>query len=320
MLGIFPDYFLLLSFFKRDNCKKNVMFDFRLKVFYTAALRLSFTKAAEELYISQPAVSRHIQEIESFYKVKLFHRVGSRIILTSAGKILLHYTTELFALYRNLDFEMNQLKEQMKGHLCLGASTTIAQYVLPTLMASFHDRFPEVSLELEIGNTEKIEELLLHKKIDLGLTEGRPHSNTLAYHPFLADRLVLVCRKGHPLAVNRSIPLSELLRLPVLLREKGSGTLDVITDGLKDHGLLLSELNCEMRIASTESIKNYLLESDSMAFLSLYCIRNQKESFAFMDVQTLNLERSFYFALTLGDTAGLPHQFMQYAFHYNFKL
>lgn len=109
------------------------MFDFRLKVFYTVARRLNFTKAAEELYITQPAVSKHIQEIESYYKVRLFERNGSKIKLTRAGGVLLHYCNQLFALYGTLEFELNSLTETHKGHLRIGASTTIAQYLLPPI-------------------------------------------------------------------------------------------------------------------------------------------------------------------------------------------
>jgi len=113
------------------------MFDFRLRVFYTVAKRLNFTKAAEELCITQPAVSKHIQEIESYYKVRLFERNGNKIHLTKAGGVLLHYCNQIFGLYGSLEFELNALTEIFKGKLRIGASTTIAQYVLPPLLADF---------------------------------------------------------------------------------------------------------------------------------------------------------------------------------------
>ncbi len=149
------------------------MFDFRLKVFNTVAKRLNFTRAAEELFITQPAVTKHIQEIEVFYKCKLFERNGTKIKLTTAGLSLLKYTEILFEVYRDLEFELSVLNENAKGTLMLGASTTIAQYVLPKYLALFKQKFPDIKIELTNGNTEYIENLLVENKIDLGLIEGQ---------------------------------------------------------------------------------------------------------------------------------------------------
>jgi DNA-binding transcriptional LysR family regulator len=120
------------------------MFDFRLQVFEAVAKRLNFTKAAAELYITQPAVTKHIHELERHFKTKLFDRNGSRIKLTNAGEVLLQHTEQLFAIYRNLEFEMNSLSLEHSGRLRLGASTTIAQYVLPAVLAAFHKKFPDL--------------------------------------------------------------------------------------------------------------------------------------------------------------------------------
>lgn len=111
--------------------------DFRLKVFHSVATNLSFTKASKELFISQPAISKHIHELEVQYKTPLFDRVGSRIGLTHAGELLLSHTKQLLAAYRQMDFEMNLLTDNFAGELRLGASTTISQYVLPPILASF---------------------------------------------------------------------------------------------------------------------------------------------------------------------------------------
>ena len=136
------------------------MFDFRLKVFDTVAKRLNFTKAANELNITQPAVTKHIKEIELNLNIKLFERNGTKIKLTKAGEILLKYTEEIFSVYQKMEFEIGQLQEKQKGTLRLGASTTIAQYVLPPILAEFRKRFPEIQLSLVIQNSERIEELL----------------------------------------------------------------------------------------------------------------------------------------------------------------
>jgi LysR family transcriptional regulator, transcriptional activator of the cysJI operon len=136
------------------------MFDFRLQVFHTVAKRLNFTRAAEELYITQPAVTKHIREIESHFKVTLFERNGSKIKLTPAGEILLHHTDQIFGIYQKLEFELNSFSQQHTGNLKIGASTTVAQYILPPLLAAFHKKFKEVKIALTISNTEQIEKAL----------------------------------------------------------------------------------------------------------------------------------------------------------------
>ena len=124
------------------------MFDFRLKVFYTVAKRLNFTKAASELFITQPAVTKHIQETEKHFNAKLFERNGTKIALTPAGELLLQHTEKLFSVYRDLEFEMGSLAQHHSGILRIGASTTIAQYILPAVLAVFHKRFIDIQPQL----------------------------------------------------------------------------------------------------------------------------------------------------------------------------
>src|ERR1700759_634038 len=123
-------------------------FDFRLQVFHTVAKRLNFTKAAGELFISQPAVTRHIHELEQQFNLKLFERNGTRIALTAAGKRLLQHTEALFALYRNLEFDMSTLTQGHGGKLILGGSMTTAPYIIPPILAAFHERYPDVGVSL----------------------------------------------------------------------------------------------------------------------------------------------------------------------------
>ena len=117
-----------------------MIFDFRLHVFHTVAKRLNFTKAAAELFITQPAVTKHIHELENQLKTKLFDRNGSRIKLTRTGEILLQHSEQIFEIYRNLEFEINSLSQRQSGKLRLGASTTAAQYILPPILAAFHKK------------------------------------------------------------------------------------------------------------------------------------------------------------------------------------
>lgn len=297
------------------------MFDFRLQVFNTVAKRLNFTKAAEELFITQPAVTKHIQEIENHFKVKLFERNGTKIKLTPAGETLLQHTDQLFAVYRNLQFELNTFTQQRTGKLRIGASTTVAQYVLPPVLAAFHKRFNNIKITLTINNTEQIEQALQNKNIDLGVIEGQSKSNLFKYTEFVKDELVLVANINHPLAKKDIIKPEELLKIPLLLREPGSGTLEVLAHALKPLGIKISQLENEMQLGSTESMKLYLLNSHAMAFLSVHSILKelQNKEFCMIDVKGLNIERHFYFIQQHGQAEALPDLFMKFARHFNFK-
>lgn len=297
------------------------MFDFRLKVFYTVAKRLNFTKAAEELCITQPAVSKHIQEIESYYKVRLFERNGNKVHLTKAGGVLLHYCNQIFGLYGSLEFDLNALTEIFKGKLRIGASTTIAQYVLPPLLAAFHRRYQDIQVSLTISNTEQIEQALNNNTIDFGIVEGQSKNTLFKYTEFIHDEIVPVVAVNHTLAELKEISIDKLLTTPLLLREPGSGTLEVIAHALKPHNIKLSDLKCEMQLGSTESIKSYLLHSNCIAFLSIHSILEElkNDKLQIVDVKDLNLNRVFHFIQLYGETEGLPEVFIEFARHYNFK-
>jgi len=297
------------------------MFDFRLKVFHTVAKRLNFTKAAEELCITQPAVSKHIQEIESYYKVRLFERNGNKILLTKAGAVLLHYCNQIFGLYGSLEFDLNTLTEIFKGKLRIGASTTIAQYVLPPLLADFHKRYNDIQVSLTISNTEQIEHALNNNSIDFGIVEGQSKNTLFKYTEFIHDEIVPVVAANHALAEQKEISIENLLITPLLLREPGSGTLEVIAHALKPHNIKLSDLNCEMQLGSTESIKSYLRHSQCMAFLSIHSILEELKNnkLRIVDIVDLNLDRTFHFIQQYGGTEGLTEVFIEFARRYNFK-
>ncbi|TGN23651.1 LysR family transcriptional regulator [Empedobacter tilapiae] len=297
------------------------MFDFRLKVFDTVAKRLNFTKAANELNITQPAVTKHIKEIESNLNIKLFERNGTKIKLTKAGEILLKYTEEIFSVYQKMEFEIGQLQEKQKGTLRLGASTTIAQYVLPPILAEFRKRFPEIQLSLVIQNSEKIEDLLANHKIDVGLIEAQIKNRTFHYFPFMKDEIVLVSRQNHSISTKNSIKIDDLKNIPLIFREPGSGTLETIDLALKSKNMKLNELNIEIQLGSTESIKSYLLHSDSLAFLSIQSILQElkNQTLTIIDVKNLVIERHFNFIVPEGEQSKLVNLFIEFCNRYNLK-
>ena len=163
--------------------------DFRLKVFSCVARNLSFTKASQELYISQPAITKHIHELETVYNTRLFERLGNKIQLTDSGKLLLEHCDKILDDYGKLEYEMNLLKNRLVGELRVGASTTISQYVLPPLLASFVDRFPDITLNLTSGNSTTIEKELQGHSIDIAIVEGNIKQPALKYTYFMVDEL-----------------------------------------------------------------------------------------------------------------------------------
>ncbi|MEO8240005.1 MAG: LysR family transcriptional regulator [Flavobacterium sp.] len=297
--------------------------DFRLKVFYTVALRLNFTKAATELYISQPAVSKHIQELEEIYKTKLFERNGSKIALTPAGEILLKHTKNIFEIYREIDFDMSSFINERQGLLRLGSSTTISQYIISPVLARFHQKQQDIKVNLLNGNTEQIENALINKEIEIGIVEGQSKNQSIKYIPFLKDELVLVCNSKNPLVQQNEISLNDLKSMKFITRERGSGTLEVIEYALKQVGVKLTDLQIEMQLGSTESIKSYLLNSDCFAFMSIHAVNKELKNNELMvlDVEGLSIERYFYIITLLGKSDSLSELFIQnISSYYNLKL
>ncbi|SMC67399.1 LysR family transcriptional regulator [Pedobacter africanus] len=298
------------------------MADFRLTVFYTVARRLSFSKAAEELYISQPAVTKHIRELEHQYNNKLFDRKGNKIGLTSAGQVLLNHTESLFAIYRSIDFDMNALLQKHAGILHLGASTTISQYLIAPILAGFKKKFSDIELKLITGNTEQVEKALLKKEIELGIVEGRSKNLEISYSDFMQDEIVLVCNKQHPLAKTSEITPEQLKEHRFIVREQGSGTRQVIDHALKTSGLTLADLRIEIQLGNTESIKSYLMHSSTLAFLSVHSISREllNGDLRVIDIQELSITRSLHFIHLQGHTDVLSEKLMRFArLHYNMK-
>lgn len=297
--------------------------DFRLKVFHTVALRLNFTKAASELYITQPAVSKHIQELEETYKIKLFERNGSKIALTPSGEILLKHTKNIFEIYRKIDFDMSTFVNKRQGLLRLGSSTTISQYIISPVLARFHQRQEEIKVNLLNGNTEQIETALINKEIEIGIVEGQSKNQSIKYIPFLKDELVLVCNSKNPLIQRNEISLDDLKLIKFITRERGSGTLEVIEYALKQVGVKITDLQIEMQLGSTESIKSYLLNSDCFAFMSIHAVNKELKNneLIVLDVENLTIERYFYIITLLGKSDPLSELFIQnMSAYYNLKL
>ena len=302
----------------------NYMPDFRLKVFRSVARNLSFTKASGELFITQPAITKHIQALEKHYGLRFFNRKGNKINLTPAGKVLFDYTNKTFRLEQALEEELNRFKEGQTGELRLGASTTIAQYVIPGILSEFHKKYPELRLSLLNGNSEQIAEALRNDEIDLGLVEGKVKNKDIRYELFMTDELVAATSSNNNLIKKEEISLKELVKLPLVLRERGSGTLEVLEYAFREKNIKLSELNVLMYLGSTEAIKRFLESDSSIGLLSIRAIENELKTgtLKIIKIKKFKVKRTFNFISLQGNTpSGLLARFIkQSKLFYNQKL
>ena len=299
-----------------------MIFDFRLHVFYTVSQKLSFTKAAEALFITQPAVTKHIKELEEQLGTSLFKRHGSNITLTPAGEILVKHARQIFKSYETLENELAQLSDSVSGSIRIGASTTLAQYVLPRILAFFKARYPDIDFTFTSGNSEVIEHMVMGEEIDIAIVEGNSHHPQITYEPFVKDEIVLVSRTGSSLAQKGEIKTTQLIGIPLILREQGSGTLDVIYKALKKNRIRPKDLKVEIQLGSTESIKQYLLHKECAAFLSIHSITKElkQNELSIIDIKGIDIYRTFQFIQLHGQSNKLTALFKRFCLmHYNFK-
>lgn len=299
-----------------------MIFDFRLKVFHTVAHKLSFTKAATGLFISQPAVTKHIHELEQQLGTALFKRNGNSISLTSSGVILLQYAEKIFETYAALEAELSQLNDVTAGNLRIGASTTIAQNILPRILALFKKSYPGVSFTFVQGNTDSITLQVIAEKIDIALVEGSSHFPQVAYEPFTKDEIVLVTRSSSNLSKQAELSPKQLLEIPLVFREQGSGTLDVVFKALSQLKINPKDLKVEATFQNSSSIKQYLAHSETAAFLSIQSILKELKynELSIVDIKGLDIFRTFQFIQLHGKSSKLIELFKRFCKTHNLKL
>jgi DNA-binding transcriptional LysR family regulator len=288
------------------------------QVFFEVASHLSFSKAAQVLYISQPAISKHIKMLEGHYKSSLFDRRGNSIQMTEVGLILFKHLQEAKQIQRNIEFDISTIKSQSNaiGSLNLGSSTIVTLYILPKILSDFHQQYPEVEIQVVNRNSENVINALLDNQIDIGVVEIEKKITSITYQYFTSDEIVAVCSSKSPLAAKKTFTLQELRDIPVALRERGSGTLSALARELQKEGMRLSDLNAKIRLGGTEALKNFLLVDNCLGFLSKQAVSrelNQGELIE-LKIEGLNILRKFFFIRRQGTTDfGLTKQFIKFA-------
>lgn len=293
--------------------------DYRDNVFLSVAEKLSFSKAAEELFISQPAVTNHIKSLEDKLNITLFERKGNRIYLTKAGELAYSRLKLIQQKYNELEFELGQLNNSFKGKLRIGASSTISQYLIPGVMASFFKRYPHIEIFLYNGNSFEIEQKLLNAEIDLAMVENESSQGNIKYIEFVDDEIVAVTGANSVYAKRKLISVADFMKIPLVLREKGSGTLEVIKKSLNRHNIALDKLNILVHLGSTETIKNFLSNFDGIALVSEKSIEKELKlkEIVKLNIKGVNMNRKFRIALRYGYEGLVPQLFMQFLSNYN---
>ncbi|MGW8248863.1 MAG: selenium metabolism-associated LysR family transcriptional regulator [Acidiferrobacterales bacterium] len=232
------------------------MADRRLQVFHTVARLLSFTKAAETLHMTQPAVTFQIRQLEEYFNTRLFDRTHNRISLTAAGEKVYQYADQILSLYSEMDNSVRELTGDVSGVLLIGASTTIAEYVLPNLLGEFKERCPDINIRLSVSNSVGVVHMVENNSVDVGIVESPISNKNLLVEVCWHDELVVICPPQHELASKSSISVEELKELPFICREEGSGTREFICDYLGQNSMTLDDLNLSMEMGSPEAVKS----------------------------------------------------------------
>jgi DNA-binding transcriptional LysR family regulator len=290
------------------------MENFRLRVFRAVARHLNFRIAAEELLLTQSAVTQQIKALESDMDVPLFDRAGGRVSLTPAGAALLPFADRLAALAAEAREAVAAANGASAGRLALGASQTIGQYLLPGLIAGFLEQNPKVDISVIGGNTQTILEALVEHRVQLCLIEGPAMRRDVQVEPFMEDHMVCVVPSGHAWA-DQEIDVKELQQATLVARELGSGSRRIVEQALEQAGLEVKKLRLLMTFDSTEGLLSAVEAGLGIAFVSRWAVRNQLAlgTLKLARVRGLNLARMFSLATVAGpEPAGIARTFHRF--------
>lgn len=270
----------------------------QLKVFETVARNGSFTRAAEELFITQPTVSSQVKQLTKAIGLPLFEQIGKSLYLTDAGQELLSACQDIFERLDNFEMKIADLKGTKQGQLNLAVITT-AKYFVPRLLGPFCEQYPGIDVALKVTNHQEIQQRMLDNRDDLYIVSNPNESIDLKSQPFLNNPLVVVARKDHPLASKRNIDLQELNDQPFIMREQGSGTREAILKLFEEHNI---SVKVKLELGSNEAIKQAIYGGLGISVLSEHCLISEGMSgeLTILDFQFFPLKRRWFVAHLAG--------------------
>ncbi|PTY06991.1 LysR family transcriptional regulator [Opitutaceae bacterium EW11] len=278
------------------------MLDYRAKVFRAVAEKLNFTRASEQLHISQPAVTQHIKALEEHYGTALFHRSPGGIRLTAAGQSLLKAVIRGCELEHETELALRSRQTLLAGPLRIGSSTTVAQYFLPAPLGRFQQEHPKVDVSLQIGNTQEIADSVRNARLDVGLVEGPGERRDLHAEDFFQDEIVCVAAPSSAYAKKQRLAVEDLAAAPLVMREPGSGTRDVTERALRKEGLRATALRVVLETESTETIKGLVASGVGLGFISRLAVANEVTlgKLAVVPIARFRIPRDFTFLYPQG--------------------
>jgi DNA-binding transcriptional LysR family regulator len=262
----------------------------QLRIFLAVVEHLHFTRAAEALYVTQPAVSAAIQSLEEQYGVKLFHRIGRRIEITEAGDLLQVEARKILDQVELTERGLQELNNLQRGELKLGSSLTIGNYWLPQKISAFKVQYPRITVDCTLANTEEICEGTATGLFDLGLIEGevKPTLATVLEEEIVGeDRLLIVVGRSHPWFDRRFVTLDELRTTDWVMRESGSGTQQRFEEALLNWGISPAELNTTLILNSGEMVKAVIENGNAAAAISELMVSKEMQLGTLREIQIL---------------------------------
>ena len=265
----------------------------QLRIFMAVAKHHSYSRAAEELRLTQPAVSAQVRELERTLDATFFERVGRTIVLTDAGKELLAYAQKVCTLIDEARIAMEELDGLKRGRIALAAVSTAGAYVLPSLLGAFRNRYPGISISLEVTNRAIVRDRLLRNEVDLVVMGRPPEGVAHLAAPFLSDELVVIAPPSHPLARAKRIPVSRLAQEVFISREVGSGTRLNADEFFHQQGIKIS---VGLELGNNSAVKEAVAAGLGIALLSRHAIRMELalRRLVVLDVRGLPLLRQWY--------------------------
>ncbi|MDE4542774.1 selenium metabolism-associated LysR family transcriptional regulator [Thermoanaerobacterium sp. R66] len=246
-----------------------------LNIFLSVCEYGSMSEAAKHLYMTQPAISQAISELEEEYNVKLFDRIGKKLVLTHAGEILRDYGKKINLLLMETENTLQNISDTKAGKLKLGASRTVGTYLLPKIIGKFLKLYANVELPFCISNTTEIVNMILNSEIDLGIVEGPIHSDSIEKKHLLDDELYLICSKEHQWAKKNIIQMDDLSKADFIMREVGSGTREIFENTMKSHNI---EYDIKLELNSIEAIKKAVEANLGVSVISKLALNEELKS------------------------------------------
>jgi DNA-binding transcriptional LysR family regulator len=243
--------------------------DFRhLETFCRIAERKSFSKAADDLFLTQPTVSGHILSLEQSLSLRLFDRTGREVRLTKAGEIFFQFASKILMTRKDMINALSEFSKGIRGKLSLGASTIPGEYLLPKLMGDFKKEYPHLTISLKIADTKEIVQYVLEGHVEFGMTGAKLDHPSLSYEKYEEDQIIIVGSSIIPLIGKKKMNLEELIKEPWIIREEGSGTQMAVEKALRKKGKSLKQFNMVIEMGSTSSVKEGVKARLGFAFIS----------------------------------------------------